>query len=231
MKFIKTEKVNRLTLVRDWDFYPRHDIDSTHVGDLVEAMKSGSKIPPLEADIKTKKLLDGWHRDKGYDKLKIDEVEVNFYEFEDDKEMLWWAIHWNAQHGMLLSQHDRTRCLNFGREKGLTDIEISRALVISVDRIQKMEIQRVRFLGPTRTPVEVKRVLSDITKDTVTQEQFTAQKPFNAMRADYSIERSIDALRGNLLPVDVNNISRVRKLQTACEEWLAKNDLKDVSGQ
>ncbi len=233
MKFIKTEKINRSILVRDWEFYPRHNIDSVHVNDLLEAFKSGAELPHMFAEIKTKRLVDGWHRDKVFDKLKMDEVDVDFYEFKNDAEMLWWAIHWNAQHGMLLTQHDRTRCLNFGRNKGLTDEDISRALVISVDRLHKMEVQRVRYIniGNKRISIEAKPVLSAISKNEVTQEQVNAQKPFNAMRPDYSIERSIDALNGNLLPVDERNIARVRKLETACGYWLSLHDIGTVSGQ
>ena len=231
MKLIKKTKMKIADITMDNLIYPRQCTDRMRVSEYVTAKKAGAVFPPVRVCNKTHKLADGWHRVESDKVIKNEEIDVELYSFENEAELIWWSINWNAQHGLKLSPYDTARCLNLGRGVGLSDDQIAQALCMTIDKIVKMEKSRIRIDSVSGRPVEVKRVLSGITSDTVTPEQLQAQKPFNAMRADYSLDRSIDALRYNLIPANEFYIERVVLLEQECQKWLEVNGLKQASNQ
>jgi hypothetical protein len=229
VKYIKTENIKISDLIMDWNIYPRHEVDRVRLGKYYDAMQAGVEFPPIIIDAKTKKIIDGFHRTEAFKKLKYDEITAEFYEFESDAEMVFWGISWNAQHGLTLSQYDQSRCLNIGRDYGLTDEQIANALCITIDKITKMEKSRIRINVNTGRPVEIKRVLASITSETVTQKQINVQKPFNCMSAGYYIKRACDVLKHGLLQTNEVNIADVELLSKECAKWLKANRLKQVN--
>jgi hypothetical protein len=231
LKLLKKVKMKISELILNYDIYPRHDVDRVRVNEYVTAMQSGAVFPPVRIDSENKWVVDGFHRFTAYQKLKVEEIEVETYKFDNQAELIWWSINWNAQHGLKLTQHDQARCINIGRDMGLSDNQIAQALCITIDKITKMEKERIRIDSGTGRPVEVKKVIANITSDTVTQGQLDAQKPFNAMGASYHIKRAYDTLRFGLLPVNESSISDVELLGQECEKWLEQHGLKGVSNQ
>jgi ParB-like chromosome segregation protein Spo0J len=60
-------KIERTTMLAselmiDFNLYPRHAIDSTHVNDLLNALKAGAKLPPVVINQQDKRVVDGFHR-------------------------------------------------------------------------------------------------------------------------------------------------------------------------
>jgi hypothetical protein len=229
MKLLKTKKMNIVDVIADWVIYPRHDVDRVRVNEYSIAMQTGAIFPPIRVDSTSKKIADGFHRLEAYKKNKVEQIDVELYEFQDEAELIWWSINWNAQHGLKLTKYDTGRCLNIGREYGLSDEKIAQALCMTIDKIYSMEKERVRINIDTGKPVEVKKVISNITSTHVTPEQIKAQKPFNAMGATYTIERACDVLICNLLQTSERTINDVIKLEKACQEWLEINGLKEAN--
>lgn len=226
MKLVKKTKMEIADINMDYLIYPRQTVDRVRVNEYASAIQSGAKFPPVRICEKTHKVADGFHRIEAYKKLKMEAISVELYTFENEQDLIWHSIFWNAQHGLSLSKYDQSRCINLGREYGISDEHIATALCITIEKITKMERERIRFEEGTGKPVEVKKVISNITSTHVTSEQIRAQKPFNAMPAEYNIKRSIDALICNLLPLNENNISDVKKLEDACHNWLEQSSVK-----
>lgn len=229
MKYIKTEKINISDLIMDWNIYPRHEESSVKVTEYFNALQAGAVFPPIRVDNETQKVVDGFHRLRVHKRAKLDEIEAEFYSFESEAEMVFWGIRWNVQHGLRLSRYDQSRCLNIGRIYGLDDGEIAEALCLTIDKITKLEADRVRLHADTKMPIEVKKIVADITTDTVTQKQINAQKKFNAMGAEYHIKRAYDTLKHGFLVVNELNIDLVERLSEECGNWLSVNRLKQVN--
>jgi len=226
MKLVKKCKMKITDIILDYNIYPRHEVERLRVNEYYNSLQAGAKFPPIIICADTKRIADGFHRTEMYKKAKVEVIEVEMYKFENEAELIWWSINWNAQHGLKLTKYDTGRCLNIGREYGLSDEKIAQALCMTVDKIYSMERDRIRINSDTGKPVEVKKVISNITSTHVTSEQMRVQKPFNAMGADYNIKRSIDTLVYNLLPANENSINDVKKLEIACRNWLETNELK-----
>jgi hypothetical protein len=231
MKYLGKKEVSIVDCIEDHKIYPRHSTDKVRTSEYTTAMRSGIEFPPIKVEKSSMKIVDGWHRTDAHLIVKHEKFIVEFYSFDDAADLIWWSIHWNAQHGLKLTQHDQAKCINMARGVGLGEDKIAAALCITVDKITKMEVQRIRIETVSGQPAEVKRVISDITKTTVTPEQLLAQKPFNAMGAGYNIARSTDALKYNLVPINAYYIKAIEELESECSKWLENNKDKLASGQ
>lgn len=110
---VKTAKVPLPSLVLDWGLYPRHEVDGSHVMDLVRALEAGESIPPVIACETTGKVVDGFHRCKANERAfgAEAEVDVEWRQYENEAEMFLDSVRLNARHGQKLTKVDMTRCL------------------------------------------------------------------------------------------------------------------------
>lgn len=238
MKVVKTETVNIATLLLEYDIYPRHSTSEVRINEYYTSLKAGAKFPPIIADIKTRWVVDGFHRYKMYLKAGVEKVEVEWREFEDKKELIWYAINLNSAHGLKLTTYDQSKCIIIGEGAGMTDDELTSALVITKIKFESIKANRIRQveISPLTIPegtkeipkfesVAVKRIIADATEETVTDEQVSGQKSMGCMRASYYIKEARRILELGVLPVNDINIDIVRHLSTSCVNWLETNSV------
>jgi hypothetical protein len=108
----KIVKMNISELVLDFDLYPRNDVSSAQVTSLVDAIESGFDLPPIIADAKSKRVVDGFHRHKAYTRCKIEEVRVELREYENDGTLFADAVRLNRGHGRTLDPYDIKRAID-----------------------------------------------------------------------------------------------------------------------
>ena len=132
-------------LVEDLDVYPRESIDTTHVGHIADAVESGAVLPPIVADSKSKRIVDGFHRRRAYMRLYGDDYETNvtLVTYKSEADLFADAVARNACHGNNITPHDRTRCLLIAGRLGIADCDIARALNITVDRVNEIRATRL----------------------------------------------------------------------------------------
>ena len=65
-------------LMLDYNLYPRHVVDEQHVHYIVEAMRSGAEMPPVVADKRSKRVIDGFHRVTAVKKMHGDSQRHDF---------------------------------------------------------------------------------------------------------------------------------------------------------
>lgn len=130
-------------LVEDLDLYPRHAVDTSHVQALVFALESGETLPPIVADKKSKRITDGWHRCRAYQRFLGDKatVDVELVPYKNEAEMRFDAVARNASHGRRLDAIDRTRSVIMLRTSGFNDAQISLALHVPESRVEKLSIK------------------------------------------------------------------------------------------
>lgn len=144
-------------VVLDYNLYPRHKIDATHVQHIRAALRAGEALPPPVVDRRSRRATDGFHRVtatlKEFGEDATITVEARDYESEAD--MFVDAIHMNSGHGSNLTPYDRVRCITVAEEFKIDPEELARALRTSPDDLEALRITRTaRTKGASITPIK-----------------------------------------------------------------------------
>jgi len=136
-------------LVCDLSLYPRIEIDQTHVEQMRAAMRSGATFPPIVICIKTRKVVDGFHRVRAYgDEYGEDhEAEVVEKEYPSIKEMFLDAIRYNAAHGKSMEMLDRAHAVKRAVELGIDEKSIARSMHVDTQEFCRLSVVPVPRRG------------------------------------------------------------------------------------
>ncbi len=130
------------TIQFDDDIYPRKRIDDHNVNELVRAFSSGSVVPAIVVDKKTKICVDGKHRIAAAEKLEIDKLPADINVYKDKAAMLEAAIALNI-HGRVLSAYDKAYCTILAAQVGLNDTRLQAALCTTTDYLLELKSRKV----------------------------------------------------------------------------------------
>lgn len=171
-------------LLEDMAIYPRHAVDDQHVKSLLDAIEAGATLPPIVAEKKNLRIVDGWHRYRAWRRHLGEEgsVEVEVVDYQNEAEVIKDAIERNARHGRRLDSMDKVRAVLMARGVGLTDKVIAHVMNIPESRVVKMATrvvnvtpESVRKLDRTQPIViPVKRCMQHFQGQTITKEQADA---------------------------------------------------------
>ena len=166
METIIRMKVVELHL--DFNLYPRFKVDSYHTAEMVESLKAKVNFPPIIADSTSKRVIDGFHRVYALQHLYKEkaEADVILRKYPSESAMYEEAMRLNSTHGRNLTSYDKAHCILRGRELGLTDEHIAKALHITRDRITSLIHDRW-----TADATVLKRTVSHFAGKTLTKEQ------------------------------------------------------------
>lgn len=201
----------------DFDLYPRTEIDSHHLREMVEALKAGTEFPPIVIDKKSKRVTDGFHRGRMYARAEGPEAEVEVLEvaYKDEAAMFADAIRRNAGHGRRLSPFDRTHCLLRGSELGLEVEEVATALHITVEAAGKLRTEKVGTLvvAGAKKPMEVplKRTIGHMSGRKLTVEQVAANRKLGGMNQLFYVNQLVLLMQNGLL--DTANDELLKQLK------------------
>ena len=133
MRATKLGKVKALELVKDWNLWPRYEsqaLDATNLARIREAIKAGEELPPIIVDIKTNRIVDGFHRHEAYLKEFGDttEITVEFREYEKESEVFKDAVRLNAKTGLPLSPRDKVHAILVMKKLKIPAVEQAKVL-------------------------------------------------------------------------------------------------------
>ncbi len=139
------KKMAIASLVEDFSLYPRHRVDDSHVGDLTRALQAGHTLPPIIADAKSLRIVDGFHRRRAYIKFAGDEAAafVELRRYKDEAALFLDAVSLNSSHGRKLDRHDQTRVVLRLRELQVPDQRIALQLHVPEPTIQQLALRVV----------------------------------------------------------------------------------------
>lgn len=169
-------------LVEDMDFYPRHAVDDANVQKLAMALEAGCELPPLIADSKSKRIVDGWHRGRAFKRVHGPgaTVPVEFRSYASEAEMLEDCIRMNSTHGRQLDAMDQTRAVLMLERAGLSKSRIALVMHVPEGRVDKLRLRIATCKVPTEATVPgtkiitLKRSASHLHGKTLTKEQAQA---------------------------------------------------------
>jgi hypothetical protein len=134
------------TLIEDFTLYPRSEVSAQEVADLCEHLRAGETMPPIIADSKSLRVIDGFHRLRAVKRVfgESAKIRVELRTYNNDSEMYEDALKSNARHGRRITGSELTHAVLRGVNE--FKIEATRlALVIGVtpDRIEQIVPGRV----------------------------------------------------------------------------------------
>jgi ParB-like nuclease domain len=136
-------------LIEDFSLYPRNHISDFHVMEIVHAINGGFIPPPVVACRRTKRMVEGYHRRRAYQKLGIPTIPVEFRTYRDDTE------HWKdavalQPNGLNFTPRDQLRIMQISMEKFSLSEEFTAQLMrTSVSHLRKIK-PRYASVGEAR---------------------------------------------------------------------------------
>lgn len=169
----KTVTLKVSELVEDFDLYPRADVDSGHVSHIVDAIAAGAELPPIVACAKTKRIVDGLHRERSYRRLYGDncEVQVILKTYRDDGELFLDAMRYNSAHGRNMTSYDRTHAMMLAERLEIDPEAVASALNMSIDRVTSWKVTRAVKIEGTRRMQPLKQPIRHMIGKVLTKEQ------------------------------------------------------------
>jgi len=207
-------------VVMDFAIYPRSRTSSVHVSRMVEALEAGRKLPAPILDKRSKRVVDGWHRIRAYQRTlePTDKIKVDLREYPDEATLLRDAIRLNAEHGRPLSPFDRARSISLAESLGISEQEIASDLGVVVSKIKTVREATLAY-DPQQKPVVLKRgIASYLRGQTLTTEQVEANEHLDGMTAYYHLRWLTRAISNDMVEWTEQVIEESRRLLELMEE-------------
>lgn len=211
----RISKIKASKVLLDYNLYPRADISSFNVTSLVDALKSGCILPPIIVDRTSKRVIDGFHRVKAYQKAYGPDAMVPciYEDYPDEAAMFLAAMKANSSHGRSLSPYDRARCLSRAEELHLEITVVAQSLNMTVESLGVMKMAR---LGTFESqPVVLKRTTAHLAGSELTAEQVDYNRHAGGPPATFFINQLILMLESD--SVDWDNEKVVKGLKRLYE--------------
>ena len=214
------------TLEFDPALYPRIEVSDYHVGEIARAMQGGHVLPPVIADRKTRKIVDGTHRWHAAIKAGIEEIACEFREYADEAEMFKDACLLNSANGLNFTARDKLKVIEVGQQFGLKELDFAMLLRTSESYIKAI-MPRYATVQPSSEAKKIKKIplkasTRHLSGKTITPQQADAIKG-NAPGTSYLlvVRQLISALENDLLPPQAdhpvlwNELARLAQLLEA----------------
>jgi hypothetical protein len=201
----------------DWNLYPRHEVDSQHVTRLIEALHAGSQLPPMIADRQTKRIVDGFHRYRAYQRLLEpgQKVAVEMRNYRSEAALFEEAMRVNARHGIPFDPIDQVHCYLRGQELGLSLESLADAMAVPATKLQSIVLRR---LGESAKgdKVILKPALTHLQGKPLTRPQVAVNDRLTGNSAEYYLRLVVEMLEAGCFDFGNERIlALIRRLQDA----------------
>ena len=190
-------RIKASRVVLDYDIYPRQEVASFNVQSLVEALKAGAVLPPIIVDKASKRVVDGFHRVKAYQKAYGADAMVPciYKEYPDEAAMFLESMACNSTHGRGLTPFDRARCVGRAEELKLDISVVAKSLNMTVESIGTMRAERIGSFESD--PVVLKRTTAHLAGKDLTKAQVEYNRHAGGMPATFFINQLIQMIESD----------------------------------
>lgn len=201
------KKIKVAELVLDFDLYPRNNVDSHNVKNLVDALAAGAELPPVIIDKKSKRVIDGFHRVRAHLRHFGEGAEITAIEksYKDDAAMFLDAMRYNASHGAKLDPCDRTHCILVGERLKIPLEAIAGALHMPTDKLGDLKTDRTA-IGSGGLTVALKRTNRHFAGKTLTKRQEEANDRSSGMNQVFYVNQIIELIESEMLDTEDENL-------------------------
>jgi hypothetical protein len=215
-------------LVFDRNIYPRAEPSSGHIALLADALRAGESFPPILVEKITKRIIDGVHRWKAWQRVNGDDSEIlcEFIEEPDEAKLFVLCVEHNTAHGLLLTPFERTTCMLKLEKLGVTRETALSALRMSAGMAVRIEEKKTAFrIGESgeRERVALKGMMHTFHGETLTKKQQETNRTSGGMRAEYYVNQIIGLLEsGVCAKASEAFLEQLRVLHKLLEEKLPR---------
>src|SRR3990172_4685005 len=150
----KIETVKAASLVLDFNLYPRNSIPAQNVRDIVHAMQAGVTLPPIVAEAKTRRVVDGFNRTTAALKVDTDAtIDVEWRTYDNDGALLLDAIALNAAHGQKLSSYDVAHAITLAETLSINPDLVANALHMTKEHIESIRATKTAIHSGQIVPI------------------------------------------------------------------------------
>lgn len=186
------------SLIEDFTLYPRTMVCPTHVNALIDALKVDVDLPPIVADKKSSRVIDGFHRLAAYRRLKVDTVAVEWLNCKNEQELFAFAVEANAGHGRPYSPYDRARIRGRAEDLGFTLERVGQILKMPVESLTAQK-ERVFAADPEGKPTPLKNTIAWKAGQRLTEREMKANEKLGGMNATFYVNQVIELLEARLI--------------------------------
>lgn len=215
------QTVKATALVLDYDFYPREQIQSFHVSQMIEAMEAGVTLPPIVVDMKSKRVVDGFHRVRAYQKLygRDATIPAIFKTYKTEADMFADGISLNTSHGRPLTPYDKARCIARAEELKMEPQLTAKALNMTPERLGELKASRIATYK--MKPITLKRTMAHLAGEELTDEQYAYNLKAGGMNQTFFINQVIAMLEADAVDRDdKKTVKALKRLHDLLEETL-----------
>lgn len=212
---IERKKVKITELTYDPELFPRlYPMDTAGVdwftaNRYASEMRAGANFPPIVVGIIDDEsyprhgemiINDGVHRFRAYKKLGLKTIDVIIKHYDSELAFFRDAIEANVTHGRSISFTDKARLLDLLREYGLEDGDISKIILVPMDKIVDLEkrIIQTENGGKIYAKSQVEQALK-AGQITAEEALVVRQQRIQTRTAKGLLKQLIDIVRGKLL--------------------------------
>lgn len=206
-----TRTIKASRLVFDYSFYPREEIRSYHVRQIVEALEAGAMLPPIVVDRKSKRVVDGFHRVRAYQEIygQDAKIPVILKTYETESEMFAEAVALNATHGWGLTPYDRARAIARAEELKMEPAVIAKALNMTPEHLAELKATRMAFYQ--MKPTMLKRTTAHLAGDELTEKQLEYNRRAGGMSQTFYINQVIAMLEADAVDWERETVVKALK--------------------
>jgi hypothetical protein len=195
------QEVELANLVLDYNFYPRQSVSDITIKAMAEACEAGRDLPPILVDMKSMRVVDGFHR--YYRALRAGEttIQAEMQAFKNEQELFEAAAAANSNHGRPYTPFDKARIISIGLKLKISKQRLAGALNMSVGRVEEIRLSFAK-VGREEEPSEpLKGVIKHLKGKRLTKEQAQAQRKLGGMQATFYANQLIILIENDLLNI------------------------------
>lgn len=206
-------KMKVAELILDFDLYPRNNVDTHNVKNLVDALAAGAELPAVIIDRKSKRVVDGFHRVRAHLRHLGEDAEIEVIEktYTNDAAMFLDAMRYNASHGAKLDPCDRNHCVIIAERLSIPLEAVAGALHMPVDKLGALHNDRTATSGSLSVPL--KRTVQHFSGRKLNKRQVEANDRLSGMNQVFYANQLIELLESKMLDLsDDKLLVRLQRL-------------------
>lgn len=218
---MKTQKIKLSAFVFDESLYPRLSVDDSHISDLVRALQAGVVLPPVVVEKGTNRIVDGRHRVGAYRRVLKDDsaIDAEVRTYPNEAALFMDAVACNASHGRKLARQDQAHIVLKLRDLGVKDTDISVALHVPQDVVQRLSVRIVHDDAGVVYPL--KRGVEHMRGQTMTVGQLAAMKSVRSAEVGRLCMELSSLIANDMIDTsDENAMAKLRALSVTLSEYL-----------
>lgn len=218
------KKVKAVSLILDWNLWPRHesgDLDSTNLKRMKVALTANIELPPVIADKKSLRIIDGFHRVTAYLSVFGDDADImaDFRQYKNDAEMFVDSARFNSAHGLPLSPKDRAHTILKARKFKIPMPIIAEAIGMSKEQAKAfLEKRTAKTQNGESIPLPGGAL--SLAGKTLTKTQQEKIKGINGMKAASNAKILLNELDVGAFIINDNFIKTLTQLKEKIDKIL-----------